>query len=141
MLSETLEIPKRTSGRSGISRPTSKWLYRLRALHRAYLRSTVHIALQEICSLPRYIGNIREMNPSDMSPDALILPSELRQNQSAWPIVDACIEGIQRAHVQLGAGRLSLRLYARGFDEGARWMLDSVRKETERRLEGPKGSL
>jgi hypothetical protein len=134
MIPEALELPKRTDVRSGISRPKSIRLSRLCALRRAYFRSTVHIALQEICNLPRHMDKCRRTNPPSMPVDLLILPSEPRENHAATPIIDGCIAGIQRVRNQLGPGRLGIRLYARGFDEGAKWMWSSCRDRIDTRI-------
>lgn len=129
MFFEILGISKRTSARSDISRPKSTWFSRFGALRRVYLCSTAHTVLQELCSLPQHIRNSRRTNPPGTPVDLLILPSEPRETHAVSPIIHACIAGIQRTRSQLGIGPLGMRLYARGFDEGAKWMLNSCRED------------
>lgn len=125
-------MPKRRCVHLGIWRLKSTWRRLWRGLRLAYLRSMVRIALHEVGSLPGHIYRCRKTNPPGIAPDSLLLPSEPRAYHPVSPIIGACIAGIQKAHNQFGSGRLGLRLYARGFDEGARWMWNSCREDTHK---------
>jgi hypothetical protein len=116
--------------RSGkYSRPMTKILYRVVCLLRTCLESTAYIALKETCNLPRYIYKStrrgRHRLPG-MTGSTILLPREPRPGQDPLPILHACIAGIHTVRRQWGPSPLGLCLYARGFEEGAKWMHDSL---------------
>lgn len=116
--------PKLRARVGSASRPISKFFYCFSAQVRSRWMATAHIVLCEICTLPlRMAAVLRERFPEE----GLRLPRECQPGVSPLPIARACIRGMEK--LQTGSGRLVFgwldrRLYAQGFDDGARYLYD-----------------
>jgi hypothetical protein len=109
------------------SRPTPKLLYRLAGPVRWYRKTIVHIAVTEACKLPL---RILAMSKKSYPRFGVRLPCDPRPIGFSIAFERACNAGIQRLQQESPwCDHLDLELYAQGFLQGAKYLLDSVRKE------------
>ena len=119
------------------SRPIPKLLYRLSAPLRWKWATIARIVLLEICSLvPRIRESFRDKECSVGS--VPLSPDPRPGYRPALAIARACSRDMEQLRLAYGVDfPLGLRLYAKGFSQGASWMLRSC---TEQKPEGRESS-
>lgn len=115
-------------------RSTPMFLRPLYGTMRRFQRTIAHTVVSECCKFPhRIVATYKTRFPQR----GVSIPCDPRQIPLSIEFELACSDGIQKLSRELAFfGPLDVQLYARGFREGAEYLLSSIRACTSTDSEG-----